>query len=81
MRNIIAMDLPNRRSALVTGVSRQAGIGAAIARALARDGANVFISYYRPYDRTAGLSADPDEPQQILDDLRRLKHKGRRSRT
>ncbi len=64
------MDLPNRRSALVTGVSRQAGIGAAIARALARDGANVFISYYRPYDRTAGLSGHPDEPQQILDELR-----------
>jgi 3-oxoacyl-[acyl-carrier protein] reductase len=64
------MDAPTRRSALVTGVSRQAGIGAAIARALARDGANVFITYYRPYDRAVGLPADPQEPQKILDDLR-----------
>jgi 3-oxoacyl-[acyl-carrier protein] reductase len=64
------MDAPTRRSALVTGVSRQAGIGAAIARALARDGANVFITYYRPYDRAVGLPADPEEPQKILDDLR-----------
>jgi 3-oxoacyl-[acyl-carrier protein] reductase len=64
------MDLPTRRAALVTGVSRQAGIGAAIARALARDGANVFITYYRPYDRAAGLPVDPNEPKEILDDLR-----------
>jgi 3-oxoacyl-[acyl-carrier protein] reductase len=64
------MDLPTRRSALVTGVSRQAGIGAAIARALARDGADIFITYYRPYDRAAGLAVDADEPQRILDDLR-----------
>jgi len=64
------MDLPTRRSALVTGVSRQAGIGAAIARALARDGADIFITYYRPYDRAAGLAVDADEPQRILNDLR-----------
>jgi 3-oxoacyl-[acyl-carrier protein] reductase len=64
------MDAPTRRSALITGVSRQAGIGAAIARALAQDGANVFITYYRPYDRAVGLPANPDEPERILDDLR-----------
>ena len=64
------MDRPTPRSALVTGVSRRAGIGAAIARALARDGADIFITYYRPYDRAAGLAAEADEPQEILDDLR-----------
>jgi 3-oxoacyl-[acyl-carrier protein] reductase len=64
------MDLPTRRSALVTGVSRQAGIGAAIARALARDGANVFITYYRAYDRAEALAAEPNEAQEILDALR-----------
>jgi 3-oxoacyl-[acyl-carrier protein] reductase len=67
------MDLPTRRSALVTGVSRQAGIGAAIARALARDGTNVFITYYRPYDNAVGVPADSDEPEKILDDLRAWK--------
>jgi 3-oxoacyl-[acyl-carrier protein] reductase len=67
------MDLANRRSALVTGVSRQAGIGAAIARGLARDGTNVFITYYRPYDGAVGVPAEPDEPQEILHDLRTSK--------
>jgi 3-oxoacyl-[acyl-carrier protein] reductase len=67
------MDLPHRRSALVTGVSRQAGIGAAIARALARAGTNVFVTYYRPYDGAVGVPAEPDEPQEILHDLRTSK--------
>jgi 3-oxoacyl-[acyl-carrier protein] reductase len=66
------MDQSNRRCALVTGVSRQAGIGAAIARTLARDGANVFITYYRPYDRVAGVPGRPEEPQKIVDELRGL---------
>ena len=38
--------------ALVTGVSRKIGIGAAIARALALAGMNVFTTFYRPYDAT-----------------------------
>ncbi|WP_016866477.1 MULTISPECIES: hypothetical protein [Fischerella] len=36
--------------ALVTGVSRHIGIGAAIAHSLAKGGANVFTTYYRPFD-------------------------------
>jgi 3-oxoacyl-[acyl-carrier protein] reductase len=64
------------RSALVTGVSRQAGIGAAIARELARDGVDIFITYYRPYDEETGLAADSEEPAKLLEDLRSL---GRRA--
>jgi 3-oxoacyl-[acyl-carrier protein] reductase len=64
------MDSLRGRTALVTGVSRQVGIGAAIARELARDGANIFITYYRPYHNESGLSSDPDEPGRILDELR-----------
>ena len=38
------------RTALITGVSRKIGIGAAVAMRLAQAGANVFTTYYRPYD-------------------------------
>ena len=70
------MNLPHGKLALITGVSRQAGIGAAIARELARDGVNIFITYYRPYDHETGLSSDPDEPRLLLDELKRM---GRRA--
>lgn len=64
------MDSFSGRSALVTGVSRKAGIGAAISRELARDGANIFVTYYRPYDIETDLAGDPDEPERILQELR-----------
>jgi 3-oxoacyl-[acyl-carrier protein] reductase len=66
------MNAFSARSALVTGVSRQAGIGAAIARELARSGVDIFITYYRPYDKEIGLAADANEPAKILDELRSM---------
>jgi 3-oxoacyl-[acyl-carrier protein] reductase len=63
------MALPQGRLALLTGVSRRAGIGAAIARELAQDALNIFITYYRPYDTETGLSGHPDEPRILLDEL------------
>ncbi|MEZ4714555.1 MAG: SDR family oxidoreductase [Caldilineaceae bacterium] len=38
------------RVAVITGASRRIGIGAAIARAFAARGADLFLTYYRPYD-------------------------------
>ena len=70
------MELSQSKVALVTGASRKAGIGAAIARELARDGGNIFITYYRPYDHEVGLASDPDEPQSLLAELRDM---GRRA--
>ena len=60
------------RIALVTGTSRKVGIGSAIARELARDGLDLFITYFRPYDQESGLAGSLDEPAQLLDELRQV---------
>jgi 3-oxoacyl-[acyl-carrier protein] reductase len=56
--------------ALVTGVTRRQGIGAAVALALARAGADVCTAYYRPYDRRMPWGVEDTEPEQILGALR-----------
>ncbi|MCI0394812.1 MAG: SDR family oxidoreductase [Chloroflexi bacterium] len=52
--------------ALVTGASRRVGIGAAIAQSLAAAGADVFITYYRPYDTLMPWGSRPDEVDDLL---------------
>ncbi|MUL38941.1 SDR family oxidoreductase [Gloeocapsopsis dulcis] len=52
--------------ALVTGVSRTQGIGFAIARALAEAGANVFTTYYRPYDALMPWGSHHNEAEEII---------------
>jgi len=56
--------------ALVTGAGRRRGIGAAICRALARRGADVFFTYWRGYDRDVSRDLDEDGPEVLLEDLR-----------
>jgi len=52
--------LPLRgRAALVTGVSRRAGIGHAVARQLSALGARLFLHHYAPHDRDQPWGADP----------------------
>jgi 3-oxoacyl-[acyl-carrier protein] reductase len=53
------------RVALVTGVSRRAGIGYAVARRLAGLGAGLFLHHYRPHDDDQPWGADPDGPDSI----------------
>jgi 3-oxoacyl-[acyl-carrier protein] reductase len=65
------MSKQKSRIALVTGASRKIGIGAAIARELAGAEIDVFITYFRPYDHESGLAGEPEEPQMLLNDLRR----------
>ena len=48
----------NGRVALVTGVSRRAGIGFAIARRFAAAGVRVFAHHHVPHDRERGWGAD-----------------------
>jgi len=56
--------------ALVTGVSRKIGIGAAIARTFAEAGIGVFTTYYRPYDELMPWGSSPNEPEELIEELR-----------
>ena len=64
------------KTAIVTGASRLRGIGAAIAVALARAGANVFSTYYRPFDSLAYKQNDPEEAELIVQVIRAFGVKG-----
>lgn len=54
------------RVALVTGVSRRAGIGFAIARRLRADGARVLVHSWSPFDRGQPQGGDPGGMQEVL---------------
>ena len=60
------------RTALVTGVTRRAGIGAAIARELGRAGARLFVTFFRHYDRQQTWGVEPNEPELLLNELRSI---------
>jgi 3-oxoacyl-[acyl-carrier protein] reductase len=55
-------------AALVTGVSRGGGIGAAVVRSLARDGWTVAGTGYRPYDATESWGSEPDMPDRLVEE-------------
>ena len=48
------------------GVSRRAGIGYAIARRLAAQGASLVLHHYAPHDREQPWGADPGGPEAVL---------------
>lgn len=56
--------------ALVTGVSRNIGIGAAISRYLAASGVNVFTTYYRPFDEIMSWGSNSSEAEEIIESLK-----------
>lgn len=59
--------------AIVTGVSRPGGIGAAICRTLAREGADLFYTHLYDYDKTIYPNdADKSWPNLFADELRQL---------
>lgn len=62
----------HNKIAIVTGASRTIGIGAAIARELACGGADVFTTYYRPYDAQQPWGSQPAEAELLLNELRGL---------
>src|SRR3712207_6417023 len=57
------------RVAVVTGVGRRRGIGSAVCRALAARGADVALSYWKPYDRGMPWDPDEDEPRRLVAEL------------
>jgi 3-oxoacyl-[acyl-carrier protein] reductase len=60
------------RIAIVTGASRRIGIGAAIAQTLAAAGADIFLTYFLPYDADQPWGSDPHEVEQLLAALHAL---------
>jgi 3-oxoacyl-[acyl-carrier protein] reductase len=54
------------RGALVTGVSRRIGIGWAIARRLAADGAAVYVTGWRAHDAAQPWGEDAEDPVAAL---------------
>lgn len=55
--------------AIVTGASRRIGIGSAICQALAEAGADIFFTYWQPYDRTMEWGEDRNWPVQLVQQL------------
>ena len=55
-----------RPTALITGASRQKGIGAAIVKALAGSGWNVATTYWRPFDVEVSPPSPAPEATEIL---------------
>jgi len=55
------------RVALITGASRRRGIGAAIARALAAKGADIFLTYWRAYDRAMPWGEEGEPPDEFAE--------------
>src|SRR5438093_12435722 len=51
--------------ALVTGVGRRAGIGAAICREIAKNGGDVFLTYWHQYDKETHSENSEDDPAAV----------------
>ena len=60
------------QTAVITGVSRKIGIGAAIARALAEVGCNIFTTYFRPYDATMPWGSQAGEASELIAELQQM---------
>ena len=58
-----------RPLALITGVSRRAGIGAAIALHLAQDGWDIATTFWRPYDESMPWGSDPADVTWLREQL------------
>jgi 3-oxoacyl-[acyl-carrier protein] reductase len=58
------------RVALVTGVGRRRSIGAGLAVGLARDGWDLALGYWSPYDDRLGYEHNPADPEAVAEQCR-----------
>jgi 3-oxoacyl-[acyl-carrier protein] reductase len=56
----------------VTGVGRRRSIGAGLALGLARDGWDLALGYWSPYDDRLGYVRTPQDPETVAEDCRAL---------
>lgn len=63
------MSLLKNKIAIVTGVSRLKGIGAAICQELAEEGYDLFFTYWTKYDQTMPWSIQSNEPEKLKEEL------------
>ncbi|MET0589915.1 MAG: SDR family oxidoreductase [Naasia sp.] len=61
-----------RPIALITGVGRRRSIGAGLALGLARDGWDLALCHWRPYDERLGFDRGPDDPAAVAEECRAL---------
>ncbi|EGA90983.1 3-ketoacyl-(acyl-carrier-protein) reductase [Planococcus donghaensis MPA1U2] len=57
--------------AIVTGVSRLQGIGAAICRELAKNGCHIFFTYWTKYDKQMPWGLELNEPMSLKEELKK----------
>jgi 3-oxoacyl-[acyl-carrier protein] reductase len=58
--------------ALITGVGRSAGIGAAICRKIAKIGGDIFFAYWHQYDRETHSGDCQNDPANIVAEVKQL---------
>ncbi len=61
---------PAPRAAIITGAGRTRGIGAAICRALAADGVDIYFTVWSAYDEKMPWGAEPGFPEVLAAELR-----------
>ncbi|MBW7475320.1 SDR family oxidoreductase [Paenibacillus oenotherae] len=57
------------RTAIVTGASRSIGLGAAICKALAQEGADIFFTYWLEYDEQMPWGVDTLEQEHLREEI------------
>ena len=61
-----------RGTVLVTGVGRRRSIGSGIALGLARDGWDLVLGHWSPYDERVGYERGVDDPEAVAQECRQL---------